>query len=64
MTFERLDFAEGQLEELGVPYETHSSSLLGVVVPANWFVCSQLPAPGQRGKRVDLYVDRHCEWNW
>ena len=59
-----LDNAEAKLQADGLTYTTVGGGIFGIVVTADWTVCSQHPAPGSRvakGSSVELDVEKlHC----
>jgi hypothetical protein len=59
-----LDRAEAQLGALGLAYKAVGGGIFGIVLPADWTVCSQHPAAGTRvarGSSVELDVEKyHC----
>jgi hypothetical protein len=57
----RLDIAESELEDLGIPYEEVGGGTFGVLNRSNWVVCETRPEPGERAEGVvKLIVDRSC----
>jgi hypothetical protein len=58
---ERLDVAEADLRDRHIRYRELGGGTFGIVVPSNWTVCEQRPAPGtQNPGRVTVIVDREC----
>ena len=59
-----LDHAETELQGEGLTYTTVGGGIFGIVVTADWTVCSQHPGPGTRvakGSSVELDVEKfHC----
>ena len=59
-----LDHAEAELQTDGLTYTTVGGGIFGIVVTADWTVCSQHPAPNTRvakGSSVELDVEKlHC----
>ena len=56
-----LDHAEARLQALGLTYRTVGGGIFGIVVTADWTVCSQHPRPGTRvakGSSVELDVEK------
>jgi hypothetical protein len=56
-----LDHAEAELQGDGLSYTTVGGGMFGIVVPADWTVCSQHPGPGTRvvkGSSVELDVEK------
>lgn len=56
-----LDHAEARLQALGLTYTTVGGGIFGIVVPADWTVCSQHPRGGTRvakGSSVELDVEK------
>jgi beta-lactam-binding protein with PASTA domain len=58
---QRLDLAEDHLALHGLDWEEIGGGNLGIVIRSHWFVCEQLPAPGELGVTVKLVVERECE---
>jgi len=57
---ERLDVAEGDVQDAGLDYEEVGGGMFGIVVKSNWTVCSTDPASGSTAGKVRLIVDRTC----
>ena len=56
-----LDHAEAELQADGLTYTTVGGGMFGIVVTADWTVCSQHPGPGTRaakGSSVELDVEK------
>lgn len=60
VTGENLIAAEAALQLEGLGYRIDSTE--EIVVLSDWVVCDQEPAGGDRGRIVELYVDRGCDW--
>jgi beta-lactam-binding protein with PASTA domain len=60
VTGEELDQAEATLLSETLGYKVFGGGLFGVVVAANWTVCSQSPAAGASARAVNLVVARAC----
>jgi hypothetical protein len=58
---ERLDVAEGALDDLGIAYQEVGGGTFGVVVASNWSVCDQRPKAGSQTRSVKLIVARPGE---
>jgi beta-lactam-binding protein with PASTA domain len=61
LEYRRLDDARAEAADAGVDVVVHDEGVGPVVVEANWTVCSQYPAPGERASTVELYVERSCD---
>ena len=59
VTGESLDAAQAEFQAEGLGYRVESED--EIVVRSNWNVCEQDPAPGERGRLVELYVARDCD---
>ena len=59
VTGESLDAAQEALRAEGLGYRVESED--EIVVRSRWTVCDQDPAPGERGRLVELYVARDCD---
>ena len=59
VTGEKLDAAQAELQAEGLGYRVESDD--EIVVRSHWIVCDQEPAPGERGRLVELYVSRDCD---
>ena len=59
VTGESLDAAQAQLQAEQLGYRVESDD--EIVVRSRWIVCEQDPAPGERGRLVELYVARDCD---
>lgn len=55
-----LDDARAGAADAGVEVEVHDVGTGPVLDESNWTVCSQYPAPGERGSTVELYVEHFC----
>ena len=56
-----LDHAEAELQADGLTYTTVGGGMFGIVITADWTVCSQHPGPGTRvakGSSVELDVEK------
>jgi hypothetical protein len=56
-----LDHAEADLQADGLTYTTVGGGVFGIVVTADWTVCSQHPGPGTgvaKGSSVELDVEK------
>ena len=60
VTGEELDQAEATLISQNLGYNVIGGGIFGVVVAANWTVCSQSPAAGSSADAVQLVVARAC----
>jgi hypothetical protein len=60
VTGESLEDAKEELAAAGIAYDVDGGGTFGVVVDHFWRVCEQTPRGGERGRRVDLYVEREC----
>ena len=55
-----LEDANDELDELGIAHDVETYDSDVPLVEHLWEVCSQDPAPGERGSYVELYVARDC----
>ena len=56
-----LDHAEADLQADSLDYTTVGGGMFGIVVTADWTVCSQHPGPGTgvaKGSSVELDVEK------
>lgn len=56
-----LDHAEAELQADGLTYTTVGGGIFGIVVTADWTVCSQHPGPGtgvSKGSSVEIDVEK------
>lgn len=56
-----LDHAEAKLRANGLTYKTVGGGTFGIIIAADWTVCSQHPGPGTRvpkGSSVELDVEK------
>ena len=60
VTGESLEDAKEELDAAQLAYEVNGGGTFGVVVDHFWQVCEQTPAGGERGRKVELYVEREC----
>jgi beta-lactam-binding protein with PASTA domain len=59
---ERLDVAQGELEDQGFEVEALGGGTFGIVDESNWTVCETRPAAGASGTSdVKVIVDRRCD---
>lgn len=58
-----LDDAESTLEQAGLRVSAESVEGDPILVRSLWTVCDQSPAPGLRGRAVELYVAHDC-WDY
>jgi beta-lactam-binding protein with PASTA domain len=61
LEYRRLDQARREAADAGVAVVVHDEGAGPVLVEEHWTVCSQYPAPGERGRTVELYVERFCD---
>jgi hypothetical protein len=57
----RLDRAEAKLQADGLNYKTVGGGAFGIIITADWTVCSQHPGPGAhvtKGSSVELDVEK------
>src|SRR5579875_2637080 len=57
----RLDKAEADLQARGLNYRTVGGGVFGIVITADWTVCSQHPGPGAqvaKGSAIELDVEK------
>jgi beta-lactam-binding protein with PASTA domain len=60
VTGEELDQAEATLLSQNLGYKVFGGGVFGVLVAADWTVCSQSPAAGASADAVQLVVARAC----
>jgi beta-lactam-binding protein with PASTA domain len=59
VTDRSLEDAEEILGDAGIPYAVETGGDR-VLIASLWTICSQIPAPGERGSRVELYASHNC----
>ena len=61
LEYDELDDARAEARDAGVEVVVRDRGAGPVLVEANWTVCEQYPAPGERGWTVELHVERFCD---